>query len=426
MRHIYYFLGCALVPTVLLAAVSPLRAQSYGGGQSDGEQPIAASEADSSQKPTRQSTSVEELIPGEQIAELTNDPAFAHWVDIDALQSALRDSDSARVADCALGLAHGERILLRSHRAILAADVLDAAVRLAAAKDDRTSLDRLQRFARAANDSKLASLIVEHERLVATSRASLPTFTIDPATTSEEDYRIGALVIRDLEHAKLDGGQAKTKAIAAFVQETCKAKLLSEAMESRLLGYVKEAEPALPKVGAMDSVGLWTKSLEKLSGDSRIPWGPEPAGFNYYSFNGNKVRLIANLYAVAFDRDSLGRASQSIAASAEREGWKSHTWDDKWYVKSVPDDGSQILFLIAHNTQTGKTTWVAVKNTPSRWIVMKGDGRVEYPGNGEMVKRTVDINGKKIDFDIRNPYNRYDTYYKEWATPNHIWYSFGY
>jgi hypothetical protein len=354
------------------------------------------------------------------------DHAFEHRVGIAEVRSALQNLDSARLVDCALALAHTERTLLRSHSSISTADILEAAMHIAFAKADRVSLDRLEHYARAVSDTHLMSLITQNTQLVADSRAVFPELSIDAASTSDEERRIATLVVQDLERARLEGGRAKANAIATFVQETYNAKIVSESVKTRLQAYITEVTPMLPIAGAMDENELLSKTLAKLSSDSRVPWGPVDAGFKYYSFGGHKVRLIANLYAIPFDRDSLGRASQAIAKREEASGARSHIWDDNWYVKELPDNGSQILLLIAHDTHTGGTRWVAVKNTPSQWIVMKGDGRPEYPGNGEMVKRVVTINGKDLHFDIRNPHNRYDAYYKEWATPNHIWYSFGY
>src|SRR5262249_59130687 len=87
------------------------------------------------------------------------DPAFDRYVDLTLLQEALASRDSAQVADVALQLAEGERILLRPHKAVKADKLLALAVRLAAKMQDRATLDRLAKMATARGDKGLATQI---------------------------------------------------------------------------------------------------------------------------------------------------------------------------------------------------------------------------------------------------------------------------
>jgi hypothetical protein len=59
------------------------------------------------------------IIPSE-----LDDPAYRQYVDIRLLQQALKDSDSQLLTDVVLQLEEGERVLMRSHKAIPAVDVL--------------------------------------------------------------------------------------------------------------------------------------------------------------------------------------------------------------------------------------------------------------------------------------------------------------
>ena len=74
------------------------------------------------------------------------DPAFAKFVDVSLLTEAMAGPNASLMADVALGLAEGERVLVRNHRAGVTADGLMAKVaKLAARSNDKATRTASQR-----------------------------------------------------------------------------------------------------------------------------------------------------------------------------------------------------------------------------------------------------------------------------------------
>lgn len=131
--------------------------------------------------------------------------------------------------------------------------------------------------------------------------------------------------------------------------------------------------------------------------------------------------------------------------SIQEEAWKrakahlsdpqklSFIWDDKYYSVRMQDSGTSYLLCFWHDrneplynrngTKNERSVgWVAVKNTPQKWRVIKStDKRHEYiPGNAQQVKTRFTISRAVVDIDIYNPDN------SGGVTPNDIYYGFGY
>lgn len=107
------------------------------------------------------------------------DPAFGHYVDLTRLADAIRQADPDRLINAALALAEGERILLRTHKSGLTAKALMLkASKLAANDGNQDALKRLAAAARETNDKDFLSHIEATQKLVGTSRATTPIFTV--------------------------------------------------------------------------------------------------------------------------------------------------------------------------------------------------------------------------------------------------------
>ena len=106
------------------------------------------------------------------------DPAFSKHVDLSLLAEAMAKPDAALLVDVALGLAEGERVLVRNHRSGLnSEDLMARAVKLAARLNDKTTLDRISKAATVANKPQWAKLVTETKEFAGVSRDG-PTVAI--------------------------------------------------------------------------------------------------------------------------------------------------------------------------------------------------------------------------------------------------------
>lgn len=118
---------------------------------------------------------------GEEIslpAEL-QDPAFERHVDLVQLGEALNSGDAARLTDLALQLAEGERILLRPHKGITAEAVLKLALKAAADRKDKATLERLGKAVQAPGREGLREPYELAVKLAASPRRTGPTIAVD-------------------------------------------------------------------------------------------------------------------------------------------------------------------------------------------------------------------------------------------------------
>lgn len=365
-----------------------------------------------------------------------SDPAFDQYVDMKLLGIAYSKLDPAGLTDGALQLAEGERVLKRSHKGMKAADVLEAAIRLASQKGDKASLERIAKHAQATNNQALSARITSLLQLAAVPRAAGAELKLEDG--SEEENRIAELVRQDVEGARLEGGAAKIDDITEFVKAVRKDNVISEGAETALLKYLSDVKKDIPSQARPSSAATLDSALAALSASSRganpvtaagtlaisIPKNTAPPLRNFlteslYDCSGQAVRLIRSVpTGVSWNKDAIGAKALAIAKATKSGG--SFAWDDKWYKRTLSPSNGEILLLMAHNQKVGNVIWVAVKNTPSRWMVMWGDGQTFYPSNNEQIKRSVRINGWLLDFDVKNPNN------SGGYTANDILFGFGY
>lgn len=89
------------------------------------------------------------------------DRAFDRFVELTYLGEAWQELSPAKLADCGLQLAEGERVLLRSHRAIEAERVLAYAIELAGSQADGITLGRLARSEAIQKSASLSELLMD-------------------------------------------------------------------------------------------------------------------------------------------------------------------------------------------------------------------------------------------------------------------------
>jgi hypothetical protein len=133
------------------------------------------------------------------------DPAFERYVDLAALGRAWDALDAAGVADGALALIEGERVLQRQHAGLSGADVAVVAARLAVERGDGDTLARLEKAAARSGHPKLVEQFAAVKLLGGKSRSAVPAAAIDVGTVSPEQYGAIVAVNRAALRARVTG-----------------------------------------------------------------------------------------------------------------------------------------------------------------------------------------------------------------------------
>jgi len=122
------------------------------------------------------------------IPDELRDPAFEQYVEPLVLGHAWRELDCGLLTDSALQLLHGERILLRSHRAVSGKEVALIAARLAAERRDAECLNRLETAAKTSGDEQLIGAIETVKTLGSASRDTASSLRLPVDETSAEEF----------------------------------------------------------------------------------------------------------------------------------------------------------------------------------------------------------------------------------------------
>jgi hypothetical protein len=123
----------------------------------------------------------------------SNDPAFDTFCNLRLLAKAWEQQDASGLADSALLLSEGERVLLRQRKSLVATHLLEIAVYAAAATGDKDTLSRLAHEAERREDAKLSELVKTAPDLLATPNKP-PAAPVDNAPHSARSH--GAAVHR--------------------------------------------------------------------------------------------------------------------------------------------------------------------------------------------------------------------------------------
>ena len=106
---------------------------------------------------------------GEWIPENLRDPAFDRYVDLALLCQAWDDEDASALADVALQLREGERILMRPRRGFSSQQLLLEAARIAAETNEKDALQRLGKIAETLGSAELKVKVAGAEKLAGQS-----------------------------------------------------------------------------------------------------------------------------------------------------------------------------------------------------------------------------------------------------------------
>jgi len=232
--------------------------------------------------------------PGLGAATELDDPAFDRYVDMGAAGRAWQGQDAAALADAALQLAEGERVLMRTHRSgASAADLLGLAAGLAADKKDKATLDRLAKAADARGDKALAARVGAARKLAEAARAADPALLFPVETTTPEEFAAFRTLLDDIRAARLAGDADKLRAIE---QELPDAPGLAPERRDYLKNLLKEAHDATPPDAGAAKLG---RTLDKLAAADRgwgvgdlNPFNPD-SGINKAAANVDQQRIHA-------------------------------------------------------------------------------------------------------------------------------------
>lgn len=199
------------------------------------------------------------------------DLAYERYLDRDLLERAWRDLDPGAMADAALLLAEGERVLRRPHGDFTAPQVMEFAAQLASQKGDTKTLERLGAAAKDLKLDGLAEKIASARKLMGAARAADPHEALIKQMTPEEKSlfetfaaKIKSAKLAGLDRGALDGIKKQIDALDGLKPEYRRALLEMIA-----------AEPATAAAES-GSNGAPSKLLAKLAAPSRP--GPPPPG----------------------------------------------------------------------------------------------------------------------------------------------------
>lgn len=144
-----------------------------------------------------------EIAMNNAVREQLDDPAFRQYVDITLLQPAWVAKDADLLTDIGLQLAQGEKVLLRSHKAGSAQDMLKLAASIATRKSDKEAIARIEKAAKANNFADVAGEASQAAKLAATPRKADPALMVSLEQTNPADVAAFGLLIDGVHSAEI-------------------------------------------------------------------------------------------------------------------------------------------------------------------------------------------------------------------------------
>lgn len=201
----------------------------------------------------------------------TVDTSFSKFVDLTSLALSLEKPDASVLTDVALGLAEGERILVRNHRSGISSDeLIGKAVRLASRNDDKATLDRIIKASALKNKPQWAKLVSENKEFSGVSRDGLTVAMgkIDIKTVALVESVRHACSVAELtgQREELDalikemaasGVDVKVKSYLAEMAASCIKSLPEKKSEtSKLLGEFTSASRGSSRLAVMSYANI--------------------------------------------------------------------------------------------------------------------------------------------------------------------------
>lgn len=211
-----------------------------------------------------------------------NDPAFARYVDLLQLGQAWDSLDPVLLTDCALQLAEGERILMRSHKAITSDEVLELATKVAE-KRDRATLDRLAKVCEARKDSPALEKVTAARKLAMATRSSVPALSVSAAESNPDQLFVYQEAINGAKAATASGDVSYFENLeTALADKECILVRLSAAQKAYLAKLISDTKP-LMKSGGNPGLSDTLMKLKEASRESRFNPNSPSGGFGYQS-----------------------------------------------------------------------------------------------------------------------------------------------
>ena len=152
--------------------------------------------------------------------------------------------DSKLLTDIALQLAEGERVLLRPHKAIDTGKLFEVAAPVAGGRNDKASLDRLDRTAQARNDQQLAKVIADAREEAGTIDEDESTVGHPIEDLSPEALVLHQVVLRRIRTATLAGDATILDKLDQYVDQF---KELHPDQHKQFDKLISNAKSRLPK-----------------------------------------------------------------------------------------------------------------------------------------------------------------------------------
>ena len=192
------------------------------------------------------------------------DAGFDGFANLGMLAVAWRQMDPVLVTDVALRFAEGERVLLRSHKAITTGQVFDLAIRVATEKRDKATLARLAKALEKSGDRTRLEQVNLSMKVAGAARASDPSLQ---EGTPEELAAIRKLQFQ-IDAARIDGNGETLKHLETGLADAP----IKDKQRAALKKLIQEARDAQPGKEQGDVLEL----MSKVGGASRAWYDAQP------------------------------------------------------------------------------------------------------------------------------------------------------
>ena len=191
------------------------------------------------------------------------DSAFEKYVTMSSVGAAWHAQDPAALADGALQILEGERILLRPHAKLPGDKVLLLAGKLAAEKKDAATLERVKKAAELHGKKEVAANLAAAGKLAAAAARGQEEMSISVEATLPEAYSLFHEYAERIRAARIAGDAVGLENLEDEVQ---RSEMLTTQPRNQLLALIKRTSAALPKDQKPDAA---IAALAKLGGESR-------------------------------------------------------------------------------------------------------------------------------------------------------------
>ena len=207
---------------------------------------------------------MEDAVAEYVLPEQLSDPAFNQYVDISLLELAWKTKDAALMTDVALQLRQGEEVLMRSHKAGSAADLLRLSIAIASRDGDKELLDRIGKVAKAKELEDVAALTTQAAKLAGATRKDEPELSVPVGKTSPSEFAEYSAIVNDIRSAALLGD---TTSLESLEKDLDQYQGLTDKQREYLKRIAGEARAAKPDAATQDNSVVET--INKIRGDTR-------------------------------------------------------------------------------------------------------------------------------------------------------------